>query len=461
MSNGSPKMIAFQSITATTGSLSGTATISTTTVNAVNSYSFTITTSNSITSSGQIKITFPTVLTFTSQPLYCAVVTNMNNMVSGPTCTFSAVDNSITFTNLNSSTSNIPSQTMTITVNNVQNPPSTATTPNFIVSTYYTASLSSMVDMGTIPGVTATVATVDYTKVVISSSSMIASDTGVTYHYSFVVANPIPVGGYIILSYPLSIPFDLSVTSNCYIMINSGTRLSTPCSSSSSTSYTFNYTNPLPSNAAIAGTNITLVVASAATNPPSTQQVGPFSLQTYSSDGTIIASLLNALNYQVTIPSTFTYNQFARISNQNAAITSYTITLTQIASLQANDLLFVTFPSSLVAYSNSSCLMTYLGSTSAVTCGMTNNTFKIVSLSTTITGDSIFSITFTNIRNPLSYSPLSGFLVTSKTATNAFFYSSSNSTNSVANSVPSLFKTVTYLYSPQQLSTAVVLILTF
>jgi len=444
-------MISFQSITAIAGSLVGTASMATTTVNAVNSYAFTITTSDLITSAGQIKITFPSALTFANQSSSCAVITNMTNMVSIPTCTFSSIDNSITFSNLNSSTSNIPSQTMTITVNNIQNPPSTATTPNFIVSTYYTSSLSTMVDTGPISGVTATVATIDYTKVVISSSSLITSDTAVTYYFSFVVANPISVGGYIVLSYPLNIVFGLStVSSNCQIMINSGTPLSTPCSgSSSSSSYIFNYSNPLPSTAATVGTNITLIIANSATNPPSTQQVGPFSLQTYSSDGTIIANLLNSLSYQVTTPNSFTFNQFSRLSNQNAAITTYTITLTQIATLQPSDLLFVTFPSSLVPYSNSSCSITYMNITSVVTCGLTNYTFKIVSLSSSIIGGNIFSITFTNIKNPLSYSPLTGFLVASRTATNAYAYSSSTSTNSLSDSVPSLFKSVTYLYSPQ------------
>lgn len=457
-------MVSYQSITAAAGLVSGTVTLSTNTVNAISSYAFTITTSDAITSSGMIKIMFPTILTFTNQSTSRAVITNSTNVVSVPNCTFSSLDNSITFSNLNSSSNSIPSQTMIITVNNIQNAPSTATTPSFTVSTYYTSSTSTLVDSGSINGVTATAATIDYTKVVISSSSLITSDTRVTYYFSFVVANPIPLGGFILLSYPLGIVFDLStVNSSCYIMLNSTAQQNTPCwGRIVSSFYVFNFTNPIPSSSATIGTNITLIVANSATNPPSTQPVGPFSLQTYSSDGTIIASLLSSLSYQVTVPNSFKYNQFSRISNQNAAITSYTLSLSQTATLQPSDLLYVTFPANLVPYSNSSCSITYNNVSSAVTCGLTNSsTFKVVSISSSITGESIFSITFTNIRNPLSYSPLAGFSVLSKTANNAYSYSSSSSTNTLSNSVPSLFKTVTYLYSPQQLNTAVVLILTF
>jgi hypothetical protein len=230
MSNGYPKMISYQSITAAAGLLSGTVNVLTATVNAISSYAFTITTSNAITSSGLIKIMFATVLKFANQSTSCAVITNSINVVAVPICTFSSLDNSITFSNLNSSSSSIPSQTMIITVNNIQNAPSTATSPSFTVSTYYTSSTSTMVDTGSINGVAATVATIDYTKVVISSSSIITSDTGVSYYFSFVVANPIPLGGYILLSYPVSIAFDLSsVSSSCYIMLNSAAQQNTPC----------------------------------------------------------------------------------------------------------------------------------------------------------------------------------------------------------------------------------------
>ena len=70
-------------------------------------------------------------------------------------------------------------------------------------------------------------------------------------------------------------------------------------------------------------------------------------------------------------------------------------------------------------------------------------------------------VTFTNIRNPLSLAPLTGFNATTKTSNDIYFYSSSSSTNTLSNTAPSDFADVTYTYSPQQLDTAITLQLTF
>ena len=134
-------------------------------------------------------------------------------------------------------------------------------------------------DSGTIPGVTATAATIDYTKIEVLSSSLVTSDTSVTYYMSFVVQNAIPVGGFVIIYFPTTIYFDLAVAnSNCQIMVNSSAAASSPCSATLGTFYAFNFSNPFPSTAATASTNITLVILNAATNPPTTQPIAPFSI---------------------------------------------------------------------------------------------------------------------------------------------------------------------------------------
>lgn len=103
-----------------------------------------------------------------------------------------------------------------MTVSGITNPPSTATTPTFTVTTFYNTSSSAQVDSGSISGVTSTAGSIDYTKIVISSSSLITSDTGVTYSLSFVIQNPIPIGGSIKLYFPTTIYFDLTIANgNC------------------------------------------------------------------------------------------------------------------------------------------------------------------------------------------------------------------------------------------------------
>lgn len=278
MSNNYPKMVSFQTIQATTGALTGTATMSTTTVNAVANYRFSITISNPITSGGFMKMILPSILTVANSTT-CAVITG-TSMNSIPTCAMNTIDSSITFTNLNSSTSTIPAQTFTLVLSNVKNPPSTKTTDAFTLSTYYNSSSSAGVDAGSIGGVTATPATIDYTKISVLSSSLITSDTTVTYYFSFVVQDPIPAGGFIIVYFPTTITFNLVVANNnCQIMINSSTAVTTPCTASQgSNSYIFNFTNPISSAPATTNTNLTLSILNAATNPPTTQPVSPFSV---------------------------------------------------------------------------------------------------------------------------------------------------------------------------------------
>lgn len=277
MSNNYPKMVSYQTIKATTGPITGSATMAATTVNAVTSFTFSIKINNPITSAGFLKMTFPTILKIANSTT-CAIVTG-TFMASIPFCNYNPVDNSITLTNLNTSTSNIPAQTFTMVVSGITNPPSTTATAGFTITTYYNSSSSAQVDSGTIAGVTATPATIDYTKIEVLSSSLVTSDTSVTYYLSFVVQNAIPIGGFVIVYFPTSINFDVTIAnSNCQIMVNSSAAASSPCSATLGTSYAFNFSNPFPSSPASANTNITLIILNAATNPPTTQPIAPFSI---------------------------------------------------------------------------------------------------------------------------------------------------------------------------------------
>lgn len=447
VSNNYPRMISSNSIQAVTGTLTGTVSMGTTTVNALSAYTFTITTANPITSGGFIVINFPASLGLSAST---SAIATGNGLASAPTCTYTAATNSLTITNLNSTSGNIPAQTFTLMINGITNPPSTTTTGTFRLTTYYNGTISAAVDSGTISGVTATAAAIDYTKIVVSSSSFITSDTTVTYYFSFLVQNPIPAGGFVIVNFPTAIVFDLATANNnCQLMVNSGTPTSTPCTAALGTSYVFNFTNPFPSTPAAVGTNLTFAILSAATNPPTTQPVSPFSVSTYYSDGSSIAAAANVSSYSnITIPSAFTTNLISKLSNKNAEYTSYTVTLTQIATLEGGAMIKVVFPSSLLPQPSSTCSINYLGTTT-VACGFISNTFRVFSITTAIAGGATFSITFTNIRNALSFAPVSGFQVTTKSSGDLYFYSSSSSTNSVSNSIPTQFAALTYQYSPQ------------
>ena len=136
-SQGFPKMTSSQVLTAVAGSLSGSASAIVATVNIVTSYTFSITTSGALSSSGSMKLVFPSILSV-ANTASCAVLSG-SNMASAPTCTYAALDNSITFTNVNSSTVDIPAQTFTLTVNGITNPPSTQQTSSFTLTTTYSS----------------------------------------------------------------------------------------------------------------------------------------------------------------------------------------------------------------------------------------------------------------------------------------------------------------------------------
>jgi hypothetical protein len=317
VSNNFPRMVSYKTIQAVTGSLSGTATIGVATVNVVSTYTFSITISDPITSGGFMVMGFPTSLGLSNST---SVIASGTSLYSNPTCVYSAVSNSLTLTNLNSTTSNIPAQTFTLTISGITNPPSTATTGPFTLTTYYNSSASAAVDSGSIPGVTATSAAIDYTKFVVTSSSPTTSDTTVTYYFSFVVQNPIPVGGFVMIYFPPTILFDLSTVNNnnCQLMVNSAPVSSTPCTASLTTAYIFNFTNPFPANAAGVGTNLTFVILNAATNPPTTQPVSPFSVFTYYSDGSSIASASSVSSFNgINTPCAFSTNLISKASNKN------------------------------------------------------------------------------------------------------------------------------------------------
>jgi len=192
-----------------------------------------------------------------------------------------------------------------------------------------------MVDSGEIIGVTATVGSIDNTKVVISSSSVVTSDTGVTYSVQFVTTHGIVSGGFVNVNFPLAIIFDIATANNnCNLEINNTASISTPCIVTQTLNhYIVNFTNPFPINSVDNNTIIKFSILNSATNPISTQPLSSFIISTYSSDGSSIAILSNSLSFSVTTPNNFLSNTFARVSNKNADITTYTITVSQIAAL--------------------------------------------------------------------------------------------------------------------------------
>jgi len=192
--NGFDKMVGYQTIRAVASTLTGAVAATLTTVNRVTSYRINVTTTDALLSSGMVMIVFPSTVIPT---LSTGCATLIGTSVStNPTCTFNSATNTIMITNMNSSLSNIPAQTLRFTILSVQNPPSVNPSGSFAVSTYYTNDQNYLVAQGTISGVTATLDVINPSTVFVVPSSYIVSDTLVTYTVNFVNGNAIGQSGY-------------------------------------------------------------------------------------------------------------------------------------------------------------------------------------------------------------------------------------------------------------------------
>ena len=276
-------------ITALPSTLSGTISLLSTVVNEQTSYTFSITTLDPLSSTGKIKISIPAIITVSISSSNCANVSG-SGLAEFPTCTVDAVSNSIILTSINSSSSIIPAQTLSITITGLVNPPSTALTDTFTVTTFYESTDDTLVASGLLDGINATVATISGANAQVTPSSFVVADTSVTYFFSLTVQNIIPAGGY----FEVSIPFDLtvdvaSVGSHCSININSTSYVGTDCSvAQTNASYVITFSNPFTVDATI-NTNIIAKVESVFRNPLSSQPTQSFGIFTYHSDGNSIA----------------------------------------------------------------------------------------------------------------------------------------------------------------------------
>lgn len=193
--NGFDKMVGYQTIRAVASTLTGgTVAATLTTVNRVTSYRINVTTTDALLSSGMVMIVFPSTVIPTLST-GCATLIG-TSVTTNPTCTFNSATNTITITSMNSSSSNIPAQTLRFTILSVQNPPSVNPSGTFTVSTYYTNDQNYLVAQGTISGVTATLDVINPSTVYVVPSSYIVSDTLVTYTVNFVNGNAIGQSGY-------------------------------------------------------------------------------------------------------------------------------------------------------------------------------------------------------------------------------------------------------------------------
>ena len=199
-----------------------------------------------ISSSGKIRIKFPSTVTIQVTAANCAVVVG-TALATSPTCTVSTADNSITLTSINSSSSVIPAQTFTVSIEGIKNPESIGLVAGFVVSTFYTGSDSALTSKGTVVGFTSTSATIYPAQVLITASEYIVNESPITYSFSLKVQHPIPVGGSLKLYVPSVIGVNVAtVFGHCEVNTNGISYRATACTGSAhNSSHTLiHFSNP-------------------------------------------------------------------------------------------------------------------------------------------------------------------------------------------------------------------------
>jgi hypothetical protein len=336
--NGYPKQTATATLQAVANTLTFTVIPALTEINKNTTYTFSVTTLDPILSSGRININFPTGLGLSFSSSGCAILTG-TNISSSVTCS-QPTATSLILSGFNSSSGNIPAQTITISVLGVVNPSSTAPTGSFTVTTYYSANDDTLVATGTGNAITATPSTI--TSVTVIPSSLVVQATSVSYTVKFTPINNIPVSGLLRLGIPIAIP--ASLTNLMATSCSAGTSsLSTvACSSASNSSLSLiNFTIP---SGATAGIPFNLQVQSIFTNPSSTQPVSSFTIETFTSSGYLIDNVLSGVSAVMTTPASFTSINVMPTNSTNSAVSSYKFVLSQPSILISGSTLVVTFP---------------------------------------------------------------------------------------------------------------------
>lgn len=333
------------------GVMTGALTPGSLSINAISTYSLSLTTVNNLVSGSFINLIVPSNLVISST---CNVI--------GASCAYSSNNITVTFSSAR------PAGTFNINFQ-IKNPGSVQTTTTFTAFSYYSG-YTSLVDNLT-SGITVTFTANPITSASINPQQNQTSQS-TSYQFSITNKDPIPIGGYFTLTFPTSV--------GC----GSPTLVLTPISSSLDPTCTaqcvssvVTFSNCMQSTVK---TNTTPIAFSLSPiiNPPSFAPSGYF--QFYSYD-----SLSNMINYLNSSLSTFQVTMNT-ISSLSSTITAPSLTVNQAVTYSFQivfsvphvtfDYLTLTFPASMTPPSAPNCAVS--SGLSSVSCSLVNGKIKVI-----------------------------------------------------------------------------------
>lgn len=297
--------------------------------------------------------------------------------------------------NLNTTSANIPVQSLTIRIGGLQQPSSVKNVSNFVVGVYFSSANDLVAEATTTNIIRTTAGTIVVASVV--PASFVNAATNVLYRFSITIANGLNSGSKVVIKSPTTV--GVGIGGVCTYQSNSAS-----CSVSS------NVINVTIATAATAGTPI-LVTYSSFTNPSTTQPTGTFSVETFNAAGEAVDVLSVTTNVAVTMttPSQLTSVSLTRGSRQNSFLTSYTFIFTQPQAItDSTAVLLVTFPNDIVLPTTPSCSS---GST-ALTCSIVSGNKISIQFTPTAASSTVYNFTLLNIKNPISFKPSSSISLT-------------------------------------------------
>ena len=344
LNNGFASMTGSASITAVANNYTLSVSPTSSVVNVFTRYNFTFTMSDALTSTGYFVIILdPQLCVSTAQK--ATITTNLSISVSGTNIN-SSPSTQITTTTSNGSTtyqlllsnlntsSTIPTQTVTVLVNNLLNPAAVTTINSFALSTYYSNSADLVANANYSSSFRLQTGTLTLVSVT-SSASTTYTFTVITLTIS--ITNPIPNNGIIMLTLPSEIAL-LSATQSS-IQVSGSTLSSTYTNSLGNSTITFR----IGSSIAAAAT-ISLIITDIMTQS-STKTTSTFSVSTYDSSFNGIDQSSNSLGLSITSGNNFNSLSLTISDPTNSKQTNYSVTFEQIQSYTLITKVSLTFSS--------------------------------------------------------------------------------------------------------------------
>jgi hypothetical protein len=391
-------------------------------VNSYTSYAFTFSMADPLSPSGYIEVILdPQLCSTTTQS--ASVQANLTVTLSGssikstpstsvvPTTLNGSLTYLLRISNLNTSTSSIPAQTVTISVSNLLNCPSVCTLTQFSASTYYT---SSSIDLVAVANYSSTI-TLQPGSITLQSATSTATTTYSfgTLSLTLTPQNPIPANGFL----KVTLPSDLQLLTVCVGSLKVG---GSPLAVTAINNISDNSVSLQLGTGTVAGATLTFQLSNLLTQN-TTQPTATFTARSYDATSGAIDVSSNSVTLSVVQGNSFNLLSLSRSGSTNSQAVNYTLTFEQVQNSSNVSAITITLSSLLTATSLSTVKQQFSnGSTAALVFSRSGSTIQ----TTLSSSSSTYTLFLSTIGNPPSTQPLtSPLLLTSYTANRLYIYS--------------------------------------